>query len=272
MGRRGVTVETVQTSNIENPVYSVVIPIRDRRGAMLRNCLRGIELQTLSPVELIVVDYGSTPENHEKLLDILPDCTVYRYETDEPWSLAQARNIGLRRAHAPLSCALDADLIMEPRVLEYAHKLHIEQPNTYLTTQVVLLNEGAINPVSIELPRDYMKLLTAKSTYLSEGWGGFTSAETAWWRRCLGFDERLSVWGWEDVDMWKRAARAGLSRRRLSKEMLLNTVIYHQAHGNVQLEAITSGDAETLSIIKRNERLTKQSGGIVRNDEHWGHM
>ena len=270
MGHRGVTVETIQTSPIENPIYSVVIPIRDRYEYMLRNCLRSIELQTLDPIELIIVDYGSTQENHEKLLETLPKCTVYRYETDEPWSLARARNIGLRRATAPISCALDADLIMGVKALEYAYHTHQTYPNTYQTTQVVLLGKGAIEPASIELPRDYVKMLTDKSNYLSEGWGGFTSAETSWWHRCRGFDERLLVWGWEDVDMWKRAVRGDMSRFRLINKLIVGTIIYHQYHENVQLKALQDAEDNVLKAIKNNEHITKRSGGVVRNDENWG--
>ena len=202
---------------------------------------------------------------------MLPNGTVYRYDVDEPWCLAAARNIGLRRANAPYSCTLDADLIMDVQVLEYAYRNHVEQENTYQTTRVVLLNDNAIDATQIELPRDYHHLLTAKSTYMSEGWGGFTSAPQWWWKKVQGFDERLTVWGWEDVDMWKRAVRAGMRRLRLSDNIIWETAIYHQPHGNIQLEAITKGDTETLDTIKHNERLTKQSGGITRNDEHWGH-
>jgi glycosyltransferase involved in cell wall biosynthesis len=266
-----VTVETVRESEAEKPLYSLVLPVRDRYGAMLHNCLRSIELQTFNPIELIIVDYGSTPENHEKLLDLLQECTVYRYVTDKPWSLAAARNIGLRRAKAPISCALDADLIMESRALEHAHHNHMEDENTYQTSRVVLLDAAAIDPSMIELPRDYRKLLTAKSMYVSEGWGGFTSAPTAWWHRCRGFDERMTVWGWEDVDMWKRAARAGMRRLRLSDDIMWETALYHQHHPNVQIEAHQREAGGVLGTIKRNEHLAKQTRGIIRNDEHWGH-
>lgn len=265
------TVETVRDKTPETSLYSVVVPIRDRHGAMLRNCLRSIELQTLEPIELIIVDYGSTRENHEALLEMLPECTVYRYETTEPWSLARARNIGLRRAKAPVSCALDADLIMDVRVLEYAYRNHMEIENTYQTTRAVLLDADAIDHITLELPRDYRCLLSAKSTYMSEGWGGFTSALTSWWHRCRGFDERMTVWGWEDVDMWKRAARAGMRRLRLSDEIMWETAVYHQYHPNVQLEAHQKEDGVTLGTIKRNEHLAKQTRGIIRNDEYWGH-
>lgn len=264
------TVEAVQVHEVENPAYSVIIPVRNRHGHMLRNCLKSVELQTLKPLELIVVDYGSTRENHEKLMQMLPDCTVYRCETSEPWSLAVARNIGLRRATAGISCCLDADLIMEPRVLEVAHGIHGVHPRVYMSNRVVLLDPAAVDPADLTLPEDYEKLITARWTNTSEGWGGFVSAPTEWWHDCRGFDERMTVWGWEDVDMWKRAARAGMDRRRLNDAAEWETIIYHTHHPNVQLEAHHAGDEETIATIKRNERFTKSTKGILRNDESWG--
>jgi len=265
-----VTLETVQVQYIEDPAYSIVVPVRNRYGHMIRNCLKSIELQTLEPVELIVVDYGSTKENHEKLMQLLPDCTVYRCETDAPWSLAVARNIGLRRATARISCAFDADLVMEPRVLEVAHGIHGIHPRIYMSTRVVLLDMAAVDPVTLTLPEDYEKLIAARWTYMSEGWGGFVSAHTKWWHDCQGFDERMKVWGWEDVDMWKRAARAGMDRRRLNDAIEWETIIYHMHHLNMQLKAHQVGDEETIATIRQNERWTKVSKCIQRNDENWG--
>ena len=264
------TVETILTNDIENPVYSIVIPLRDRYGHMLRNCLRSIELQTLTPVELIVVDYGSTPENHEKLLKMLPPCTLYRYETDEPWSLSTARNIGLRRANAPISCAVDADLILEQRVLEFALKIHENYGPCYLTSHVVLLSPRDIVPSALELPRDYELLPLAQRIKRAEGWGGFTSAPAEWWFRSQGFDERMKWWGWEDVDMWKRVARAKYARNRMQGIIYPESEIYHQYHSNVQVVAVKQGKTEIHKTIIENERLTKLTRGIKRNDENWG--
>ena len=264
------TVETIQVHDVEEPAYSVVIPVRNRYGHMLRSCLKSVELQTLQPLELIVVDYGSTRENHEKLIQFLPDCTVYRCETDAPWSLAVARNIGLRRVTAGISCALDADLIMEPRVLEVAHGIHKIKPMIYMSNRVVLFDPAAVDVAALTLPEDYEKLITARWTHTSEGWGGFVSAPSEWWHECQGFDERMKFWGWEDVDMWKRAARAGMDRRRLNDAAEWETIIYHVYHSNVQFEAYQAGDMETIAAIKRNERWTKGTKGILRNDENWG--
>jgi len=266
-----VTVEAVQERMVEGAAFSVVVPLRNRYGPMIRNCLRSIELQTLQHLELIVVDYGSTEENHEKLMRILPDCTVYRYENDEPWSLAVARNIGLRRATAKYSCALDADLIMEPHVLEVAHRIHSTHPRIYMSTHTVLLDPAAVNFAKLTLPRDYTRLITLRWTNTSEGWGGFVCAPTEWWYECQGFDERMKWWGWEDVDMWKRAARAGLSRSRLCLTGHPDIGIYHQHHPNIQLEALRQQNTEVTDAIKQNEILAKQGGGILRNDENWGH-
>lgn len=264
------TVETVKIHDVEDPVYSIVIPIRNRHGHMLRNCLKSIELQTLQPLELIVVDYGSTEENHEKLMKILPDCTVYRCDTQAPWSLAVARNIGLRRTTARISCAFDADLVMEPRVLEVAHGIHNTHPRIYMSSRVVLLDPAAIDIATLTLPRDYGKMITSRWTNTSEGWGGFASAPSEWWDECQGFDERMTIWGWEDVDMWKRAARAGMVRRRLNDCIELEIHIYHLHHASVPLMAYKTDDKETIAIIRQNERWTKGYNRILRNDENWG--
>ena len=264
------TVETIQTSDIENPVYSVVVPTRDRCGHMLRNCLRSIQLQTLEQVELIVVDYGSTQENHNKLIDMLPPCTVYKYETDEPWNLSAARNIGLRRATAPHSCTLDSDLIMEPYTLKSTLKIHNDYNPCYVTFQVTLLSPQAPSPSILELPRDYDKLTLAHIIKRSEGWGGFISAPTSWWHTCQGFDERMTWWGWEDVDMWKRVARAGLARNRLQVAMYPDSEIYHQYHVNAQISAIKQRRIDIYNAITTNEHYAKHTKGILRNDENWG--
>jgi len=266
-----VTVETIQTHDIEDPAYSIIIPTRDRCSHALRNCLKSVELQTLQPLELIVVDYGSTEENHEKLMSLIPDCTVYRCKTDAPWSLAVARNIGLRRATARTSCSLDADMIMEPRVLEVAHKIHAANPRVYMSSHVVLLDPAALSPAKLTLPQGYEKLALARWTFQSEGWGGFVSAPTEWWHECQGFDERFTVWGSEDVDMWKRAARARMNGRRLNSAGEEETAIYHLHHPNIQIEAYRTGDEEIISIIKQNKRWLRVTKGVQRNDENWGH-
>ena len=264
------TVETIQTSDTKNPACSIVVPIRNRYGHPLRNCLRSIELQTLKPVELIIVDYGSTSENHKKLLEMLPNCTVYRYETEEPWSLSVARNIGLRRASAPIACTLDADLIMEPKVLESTLKIHDDYAPCYITTKVILLHPNALTPQITELPQDYDELARAPRIKRTEGWGGFISAPSSWWHECQGFDERMKWWGWEDVDMWKRVARARLARNRLQSTRYPDSEIYHQYHVNVQVFALKQRQKEIYDTITTNEYYAKHGRGILRNDENWG--
>lgn len=264
------TVETVQIHDVEDPAYSIVIPIRNRCGHRVRNCLKSVELQTLQPLELIIVDYGSTEENHEKLMKILPDCTVYRCDTQAPWSLAVARNIGLRRATAGISCSVDADLIMESRVLEVAHKVHSTHSRVYMSNHVILLDPASLSSASLTLPQGYKQLADARWTYQSEGWGGFVSAPSEWWHECWGFDERMTVWGSEDVDMWKRAARGRMDRRRLNSAGEEETSIYHLHHPSIPVKAFKTGDKEIIAIIKQNERWTRATKGLRRNDENWG--
>ena len=249
--------------------FTVVVPVRNRYGSRLRNCLRSIELQTVD-AEIFIADYGSTTENHIKTMKLAPKSKSFHYLTDEPWSLSAARNIGLRRTDTEYAMVFDADLIMEPCVLESLLVLHKMDPNTYISTQVVLLDTGSIDIDALELPRDYEQLKHAKATYRSEGWGGLGSAHRDWWYESRGFDERMKWWGWEDVDMWKRVGRAGLKRVRLSDMNMPETQVYHQWHPNTQLEALQRQNEEILNHIILNERLSKRTPTIKRNDENWG--
>ena len=263
-------VKNIQSSDVENPIYSIVIPIRDRCEHMLRNCLRSVELQTLEPVETIIVDFGSTHENHLKILDIAKGCTVYRYQTKEPWNLSRARNIGLRRAKAEHSGVLDCDLILEPRVFELTHQIHEAYTRCYITTKVILLSPNAISPSQIQLPEAYPLLRKAPYLKRAEGWGGFTSSPKSWWFECRGFDERMTWWGWEDVDMWKRVARGKLNRCRLQKIKQGSHEIYHQYHTNAQTAALQQKNMPIFEAIMLNEDYAKHTQGIIRNDENWG--
>jgi hypothetical protein len=95
------------------PLVSVVVPTRNA-GRTIETCLRSIRAQTYKPLELIVVDNGSTDgtwaaaERHADL--------VLR---GGPERSAQ-RNLGIDHAAGEWVCYLDADMELGPEVLERA--------------------------------------------------------------------------------------------------------------------------------------------------------
>ena len=252
--------------------HTVVVPLRNRWGVPLRNCLRSIVLQTRPPDELIIADYGSTPENHQKALKITAEFkpTVYRFQAaGGPWNRSTARNIGIRRSRGEYVTCLDADLIMAPRVLEKVALIHSSRPDVYLISRVRRLKNLAIDPDALELPRDYRRLREAPFYQLSEGWGGLMSASKQWFFKVRGFDERFRGWGWEDVDLWKRARRDQMHCLRLDDFGWDDCEVYHQYHPNEYLRVEREGGAELQQVL-RNEEMTQRGRSIIRNDEDWG--
>jgi len=253
------------------PIFSVVIPLRGRWGTRLRNCVESIVNQTLQPLEIIVADYGSTEEGHDAIMETLEDydCTVYYYPTDEIWSLAVARNLGIRRSNPRCEnvAVIDADLILEPRVIEVLSRAHASRPRSYISCFIGMLRPKFIarfeeflkncvavgqscedgileyrklyprRPVEVpdefQLPRDSAKLrgiARAAGSGISAGWGGLVSAPRDWFFKVRGFDERMKFWGAEDGDLWKRAGLDGMNCYRINDLEEADTEVYHQFH------------------------------------------
>ena len=93
---------------------SFVVPVHD--GARyLAACLASILSQTVSPVEVIVVDDGSTDESADIAQSFGPPV---RYLHQPHSGAARARNRGVSEAHGDLIAFLDADDLAVPQRLE----------------------------------------------------------------------------------------------------------------------------------------------------------
>ena len=253
----------VKQQNIKNPLFSIVIPIRNRYGIRVWNCLKSFQLQTLRELEIIVVDYGSTKENHEKLMNTLNsfDCSVFYYETNDLWSLSIARNIGIRRAQSNFVAPLDVDCIVEPTVIEETLKrFHINEK--YFIVNLVCHCPKELNVNSLELPKDF-KLLRKRCKCTKQGIGAYISASRDWWFKVRGFDERIKIWGTEDDDIKKRALDNGkiMIVLRLGSPPLF---IYHQWHPQVE----RGKDFDLWE--QRNLKILKDDDSIERNTKNWG--
>ena len=262
-----------------DPVFSVIIPLRNRWGPRLRNCVKSIVNQTLQPLEIIVADYGSTEEGHEEIMRTLDDfdCSIYYYPTDEVWNLSKARNMGIRRSNAQCEnvAVIDADLILEPRVIETLSQAHASRPHSYISCFIRMLTPGSWldefndTPEDLCLPDDFLKLKNMKF-WSSAGWGGLVSAPRSWLFRVRGFDERMRFWGAEDGDLWKRAGLDGMDCYRINDLKRGGTEIYHQFHDDClswDQRRLTKAEADQ---IEWNKMMAARDNTIVRNNERWG--
>jgi glycosyltransferase involved in cell wall biosynthesis len=97
------------------PSISVVIPYYN--GArFVAEALDSVRAQTLAPLEVIVVDDGSRPDDAAALDRVATDCVVIHLPRNRGVSVA--RNTGIARARGDWIAFLDCDDLWEPRKLE----------------------------------------------------------------------------------------------------------------------------------------------------------
>lgn len=103
---------------VNQDLVSIVVPVRNR-GAMLDEAIGSVLAQSYRPIEIIIVDDGSTDDTYEqaqRLVAIHPDVVrVIRQPNAGPGA---ARNAGFARSTGEFVQYLDSDDLLEPRKFE----------------------------------------------------------------------------------------------------------------------------------------------------------
>lgn len=99
------------------PLVSVIIPTRDRPGA-LANCLATLFAQDYANTEIIVVDNAPALPSTRALIDRLQgDGRVVRLVSEARPGISNARNCGLAAARGEIIACIDDDMIADRRWL-----------------------------------------------------------------------------------------------------------------------------------------------------------
>jgi glycosyltransferase involved in cell wall biosynthesis len=115
---------------------SAVIPYYNG-SRTIAEALDSVRGQTLPPVEIIVVDDGSRPEEAEALDRLAHGCTVIHLPRNRGVSVA--RNVGIARARAEWIAFLDCDDLWDPR------KLELQAAAVLATPGCVAIHCGMVN-------------------------------------------------------------------------------------------------------------------------------
>lgn len=130
----------------DGPGVSVVIPAYNY-AHYLAEAVDSVLAQTYAPVELIVVNDGSTDGTRE-LLDGYGDRIVAIHQENQ--GLSAARNTGIRRATHEFVAFLDADDIWEPEKLACQMACFRELPDAY---GLVACDRGTMNEHGVRNPK-----------------------------------------------------------------------------------------------------------------------
>lgn len=203
---------------------TVVIPLRNRGGARLWNCLNALRWQTVPPDEVIVSDLSSDPDQLDNIrgTTLGLGCTFLRISWKDPrFSRAVASNCGIRTARSENVLVLDVDAVAAPH--------YVETYEARLRDDLMLLCEHRRGP----MPKE--------GEDLSSDWGSYygRSQENPWprcangmsmgarrrfWVGICGMDERFVGWGAEDDHVVWKAEFAGESG------WIDDPLIIHQDH------------------------------------------
>ena len=211
------------------PEISAIIPVRDRTGPRLDNCLRSLGWQELEPgaLEIVITDFGSAPDHAEGLRELAErhGAQLVRVETDATWNRARALNFGIQRSRGRYVFCTDADMVFAPDFVA-----------TLIETQRRERGEALVVCHCRDLPEDlaerlwtrddFPMLLAAAPFRQATGTGACQVAVREFFERVRGYDEGFSFWGQEDNDLRFRAGRAGLREVWIQDQ----TAMLHQWH------------------------------------------
>jgi glycosyltransferase involved in cell wall biosynthesis len=248
---------------VSAPLVSVVVPLRDRAGVRLSNCLASLRWQQSPPrddVEIVLSDYGSAePFRTDVAALASAHGAAHRY-TDARglWNRSAALNCGIRAAHGRWVLCTDSDMIFAPNFLATLLAVQAEHDERALclcrsSDLPPGAAEGAVAEADLPALRGRAAL---RPTY---GKGGCQFARRSWFEDVRGYDEGYQWWGWEDLDMAHRAQRSGLVWVWVEER----TWMLHQWHRKLN-------DRHYLKIWGNRWRYWTTRHRVVKNLDRWG--
>lgn len=215
-------------------------------GAYLPETIRSIRAQTFTDYEICVVDDGSTDPATLEVLGRLP--ADIRRVTTENRGLPAARNAGLRATSGEYVCAVDADDILSPSLLEKS----VERLNASPTLAFVSHWLRAFGDESWELRPAQCDLPGLLDTNPVNGAALIRRSVVA---AVGGWDETMRDGG-EDWEFWIRVVSGGY-RGEIIPEVLFE--YRRRADSMSRIKFAGSGHAAVYrSIIERHPSLFRQ--------------
>jgi glycosyltransferase involved in cell wall biosynthesis len=254
---------------------AVVIPLRNRAGARVRNVLRGLHWQQSgAPAQILLVSQGSQPSVNEELSRICYEegaTLLIQGHPDQPWNKSLALNYGIRatRDDLPFLMTMDGDMILAPDFLEVVLARLRREPPALVLCRISDLPRG------VEIPRSrkalngaFPRLLEQTRLRKRSGSGAIQAASRDFFFEIRGYDEDLLWWGAMDGDILNRARLLGLELVWIENQ----TSMLHQWHPRKHRILEKSREIEQAKLYwRRNHDLVKQRSHTARrNPETWG--
>ncbi len=225
------------------PLVSVVIPVFNGER-FLREAVQSVLDQKYSPLEIIVVDDGST-DGTATVARSLPETVRYLHQTNQ--GPAAARNRGIEQAQGSLIAFTDADDLWPAAKLELQLPYLIKDPEIDIVLgriQQVLLSEMVDGPTQ------------AQETGFSVNLGSAVIRKSVFERVGL-FDETMRYS--EDVDWFMRAREAGAAIVTIDA-----VTLFYRQHDQNMTRGKSTSELNVLKALKKSlDRRRELSGSAA---------
>jgi glycosyltransferase involved in cell wall biosynthesis len=225
------------------PLVSVIIPVFNGER-FLRDAVESVLAQEYSPVEIIIVDDGST-DGTEAVAKSLPETIRYLHQTNQ--GPAAARNRGIEHAQGSLIAFADADDLWPEAKLQLQLPYLLEDP----AIEIVM---GKVQQVALSKTTDgHNQAAEFAEPAFSVNLGSAIIRKSVFERVGL-FDETMRYS--EDVDWFMRAREGGAAIITIDAV----TLLYRQHEQNMTRGKNTS-ELNVLKALKRSlDRRREQTG------------
>ncbi len=185
------------------PLVSVVIPTYNRRE-LLKETIQSVLDQSYTPIEIIVIDDGSTDGTTEALADLASAGRI-RYLRQENRGLGNSRNCGLGMARGEFVSFLDDDDLITPTKVAWQVAFLLQHPDVAVIggSHAVLGAESEAEHGPDGPPEHWtFERVVTRNPFISPG---VALMRTEAVRSVGGFDEQL--WATDDWDVWLRITK-----------------------------------------------------------------
>lgn len=234
-------------TNSNAPLVSVIIPTHNRKK-LLQRALHSVLNQTYQPLEIIVINDGSTDETETYIKNIQLNHPQIKYlQHSTPLGAPKARNYGIREAKGAFLTFLDDDDELHPQNIRYCMQ-HYDDDFAYVCTGQTRISHRKISTV---LPS---RIITYNDMLFKITTGNQILTRTERIVSLGGFDETLL--SSQDYDMWLRLNEKYGDAKCVRKPL----IIIHTEHEHARITSSAKKIKGALAFYRKHkgEMNTKQ--------------